>query len=154
MAQRTQIWKFGLKIFKNECQIWNQHLQNRGADKITLRSESWYFLAQKAHISKFSKTNFRFEISIFDIGYMKNIRFIWEILEKIKIRKLILFGSKYPNLGILLKLLEGECQIWNQYLQNRAHAEISLRLESFWFLTPKPPICAFGLKIFESKSAP
>ena len=26
MAQSAQIWRFGLKIFEKECQIWNQHL--------------------------------------------------------------------------------------------------------------------------------
>ena len=41
--------------------------------------------------SKLSKTNVRFEISIFEIGYMQNF---------VKIRKLILFDPKCLNLGI------------------------------------------------------
>ena len=41
--------------------------------------------------SKFLKANIRFEINTFKIGYMRNFA---------KIRKLILFGPKYPNLGI------------------------------------------------------
>ena len=41
--------------------------------------------------SKLSKTNVRFEISIFEIGYMQNFA---------KIRKLILFDPKCLNLGI------------------------------------------------------
>ena len=41
--------------------------------------------------SNFSKTNVRFEISTFKIGYMRNFA---------KIRKLILFGPKCPNMDI------------------------------------------------------
>ena len=41
--------------------------------------------------SNFSKNNVRFEISTFEIGYMRNFA---------KIRKLILFGPKCENLGI------------------------------------------------------
>ena len=40
--------------------------------------------------STFSKTNARFEISTFKIGYMRNF---------IKIKKLILFGPKCPDFG-------------------------------------------------------
>ena len=41
--------------------------------------------------SKCSKTNLRFEISTFEIGYMQNY---------VKIRKLIPFGPKVLSLGI------------------------------------------------------
>ena len=41
--------------------------------------------------SQFSKTNVRFDISSFEIGYMRNFA---------KDRNLILFGPKCPNLGI------------------------------------------------------
>ena len=41
--------------------------------------------------SKFSKTNVRLEISIFEIEYIQNF---------VKIRKLILLGAKYQKLGI------------------------------------------------------
>ena len=41
--------------------------------------------------SKISKTNVRFEISIFEIGYLQNF---------VKIRKLILFDPKCLNLDI------------------------------------------------------
>ena len=41
--------------------------------------------------SKFWKTNVRFEISTFEIGYQRNF---------VKIKNLILFGPKYPDLGI------------------------------------------------------
>ena len=44
--------------------------------------------------SNFSKTSVKFEISTFEIVYMQNF---------IKIRKLILFGPKCPNLGIWAK---------------------------------------------------
>ena len=40
---------------------------------------------------KFSKTNIRFKISTFEIGYMRNF---------VKIRMLILFDPKCPNFGI------------------------------------------------------
>ena len=43
-------------------------------------------------VSKFSETNVRFEISTLEIGYMRNFA---------KIRKLIFFDPKCPNLGIL-----------------------------------------------------
>ena len=42
--------------------------------------------------SKFSKTNVRFEVSTFEIEHMRNFAN--------KIRKVILFDPKYPNLGI------------------------------------------------------
>ena len=41
--------------------------------------------------SKFSRTNVRFGINIFEKGYMRNFA---------KIRKLILFGTECPNFGI------------------------------------------------------
>ena len=41
--------------------------------------------------SQFSKTNIRFEICIFEIGFRQNF---------VKIRKLILFGPKYLHFGI------------------------------------------------------
>ena len=41
--------------------------------------------------STFSKTNFEFEISRFEIVYMSNF---------VKIRELILFGLKCPNLHV------------------------------------------------------
>ena len=41
--------------------------------------------------SKFSKINVKFKISTFEIEYMRNF---------VKIRKLIFFGLKCPNLGI------------------------------------------------------
>ena len=41
--------------------------------------------------SNFWKTNVRFEISTFEIGYKGNF---------VKIRKLILFGPKCPNVSI------------------------------------------------------
>ena len=46
---------------------------------------------EKPEFSKFLKTNVRFEVSTFEVVYLRNF---------IKIRKLILFDSKYPNLGI------------------------------------------------------
>ena len=48
---------------------------------------------------KFSKTNIRFEISIFKISYKQNL---------VKIRKLIPFGPRYPNLGIWAENLKNE----------------------------------------------
>ena len=50
--------------------------------------------------SKFSKTNYKFEISTSKIGCMRNF---------VKIRKLILFGQKCPNLGICAQKLKAEC---------------------------------------------
>ena len=44
-----------------------------------------------------SKTNVKFEISTFEIGYMRNF---------VKIRKLIFFGPKCPNLGIWARNLK------------------------------------------------
>ena len=41
--------------------------------------------------SKFLETNVKFEISNFEIGYVRNF---------VKIRNLTLFGPKCPNLGI------------------------------------------------------
>ena len=41
--------------------------------------------------SKFAKTNVRFESSTFEIEYMQNF---------VKIRKLILFGPKYPKIHL------------------------------------------------------
>ena len=41
---------------------------------------------------KFSKTNIRFEFNTFEIGYTRNF---------VKVRKLILFGPKCPDLDIL-----------------------------------------------------
>ena len=41
--------------------------------------------------SNFLKANDKFEISTFEIGYKQDL---------VKIRKLILFGTKCPNLGI------------------------------------------------------
>ena len=50
--------------------------------------------------STFLKTNNKFEISTSEIGYMGNF---------VKIRSLILFGQKCPNLGI-----------WAQNLKNKS----------------------------------
>ena len=41
--------------------------------------------------SKSLKRNIRFEVSTFEIRYIRNF---------VKIRKIIHFGAKYPNLGI------------------------------------------------------
>ena len=49
--------------------------------------------------STFSKTNVRFEISILETGYKQNF---------VKIRKLIPFGSKCPNLGTWTRNLKKE----------------------------------------------
>ena len=38
---------FALKIFENKCQIWNQHVCNKGTDKILLRTASLYFFHSK-----------------------------------------------------------------------------------------------------------
>ena len=63
--------------------------------------ESWYFLGTKMPKfrnlgSKFLKTNVRFQITTFDIENMRSF---------IKIRKLILFGLKCPNLEIFARHL-------------------------------------------------
>ena len=49
--------------------------------------------------SKFLKTNDKFKISLFKTEYMQNFG---------KIRKLILFDPKYPNLGIWARNLKIE----------------------------------------------
>ena len=61
--------------------------------KISLRLDSWYFLTKMGiWVQNFSKTNVRFKISTFEIEHMRNFAN--------KIRKVILFDPKYPNLGI------------------------------------------------------
>ena len=49
--------------------------------------------------SKFLKTNVRFEVSTFEIGYVRNF---------VKIRELILFGPKHPNFGVWARSLKNK----------------------------------------------
>ena len=66
--------------------------------------------------SKFSKTNVRLEISIFEIEYIQNF---------VKIRKLILLGAKYQKLGIWAQ------HIWKQ-LSDLKSAPSKSRFPQFW----------------------
>ena len=93
--------------------------------------------------SKFSKVNVRFEISTFKVVYMRNF---------IKIEKLILFSSNYPNLGIWLQIFKKLCQICNQHRQNKVQANFVKRLESWYFLAENIQICSFGLKFWTTKA--
>ena len=54
---------------------------------------------------KFSKTNVRFEVSTFEIGYMQNF---------VNIRKLILIDPKYQNLGIWVRSVKNKS--WQKIL--------------------------------------
>ena len=51
--------------------------------------------------SKFSKMKVRFEINTFKIEYRQNF---------LKVRKFILFRTKYPNLGILARNFRKQMQ--------------------------------------------
>ena len=57
-----------LKILKNKCHIWNQHLRNRAHAKFKML-ERWYFLARKVYIWAFrleiwkTKTSGKFQSS-------------------------------------------------------------------------------------------
>ena len=80
-------------------------------------------MPKSGHLSpKFSKTNVRFEISTFEIGYMQNF---------VNIRKLILIDPKYPNLGI-----------WAQSVKNKSWQKI-LDLPSFEISGLFGSICKF-----------
>ena len=71
--------------------------------------------------SKCLKTNVRFEISTFEIGYMRNY---------VKIRKLIPFGPKVLNLGIWAHNLGKQMSDFKSAPSKQGTREISLRLES------------------------
>ena len=97
------------------------------------------YLDQRSYeIPKFSKTKIRFEISTFEIGYRQNF---------VKIRKLIIFGPKCPNLGIWAQNFQKQMANLKSAHSKKSTCEISLRLESQYFLAQNPQIWAFGLEI-------
>ena len=86
--------------------------------------------------SKSLKTNVKFKISTFKIGYVKNF---------VKIRKFILFGPKYLNLGNWLEIKKKNKFEISTF--KTGACEISLRLESQYFLPQYAQIWTFGLEI-------
>ena len=64
--------------------------------------------------STFSKRNVRFEISTLEIGYRQNFD---------KITKLILFGPKYPNMGICLKFSKTNVTFEDSIFEIRVQAK-------------------------------
>ena len=92
--------------------------------------------------SKCSKTNIRFKISTFQIGHRKNF---------VKIKKLILFDPNSPNLEMWTQKFQKPMSDLKAALSIQGTWEISLRLESYYFLAPNTQIWRFGLEISKMK---
>ena len=92
VAKTKIIWCYNF-IAPLMSYLHNKHLQKK---KKKIDHSIWdFFMLQFGNLcSKFLKTNVRFEISTFKVVHMRNF---------VKIRTLILFGPKYPDLAIWLQ---------------------------------------------------
>ena len=87
--------------------------------------------------SKYLKTNVKFEISSFEIGYLRNF---------VKIRRSILVSPKCPNLGILARNFRKQMANLKSAYLKKVHAKFRL---SQYFLAEKAQLWVFGLKIWK-----
>ena len=116
--------------------VWSQHLRNRVQTKFrNQKLENWHF----------SKTNVISEISTFEIGYMRNFT---------KIRKLILFDSKCPNLGIWVRnFRKTMSDLKSAPSKQKNRQNFVKRLEIWHFFAKNTQIWAFGLKAWKTKAS-
>ena len=103
LAQNTQIWWLGLKIFKKNDRFENSTFEiGYKQDFVKVRKLIIFGpkMPKFGHLgSKFLKTNVGFEISTMNIWCQQNF---------VKIRKLIRFSPKCLNLGIWAQCLKNE----------------------------------------------
>ena len=92
--------------------------------------------------SKYLKTNFRFEISTFEIIYQ-------QIIVKIKTWYFLRQNGVIRAFG--LKIFKKQCQIWNQDLQNRVRTKFHLQIRKLILLCPKTHFGHLGLKFQNQK---
>ena len=94
--------------------------------------------------SQFWKTNVRFEIINFEIGYKWNF---------VKNRKLILSGPKCPKLGIWAQNFGKQCKFEISTFEIGCMLNFVKRLERWYFLAQMAWIWAFGLEIRKTKAS-
>ena len=93
--------------------------------------------------SKYLKTNFRFEISTFEIVNRQII---------VKIRNLILFDRKCPNSGIWAQNFQKTILNFKEDFQNRVQTKLHLQIRKLILLCPKTHIWAFGVEFWKTKA--
>ena len=99
------------------------------------------YLDQRSYkIPTFSKTKVKFEISTFEIGYSQNI---------VKIRKVIVFDLKCPNLGIS-KLSKTNVKFEISTFEIRYMRSFA-KIRELILFGPNALIWVSGLKIFKDK---
>ena len=103
-------------------------------------------MAQNAQISRFElkvlKTNARFETSTSKTEYKQSF---------IRITKIILFGPKCSNMGIWAQDFREQMSDSKSVPWKQGACESFLRLESYYVLTEKAQIWAFGLITFKKQ---
>ena len=89
--------------------------------------------------SKYLKTNVKFEISSFEIGYLRNF---------VKIRRSIHVSPKCPNLGILAQNFQKQMANLKSAYLKKVHAKFRFKSILFGRKSPIVGIWAQNLKIW------